>query len=131
MTGTTPPGKLAALADDHALAAARGHLDLRGDGVRAVLHADEGVLHDACHARVERERRAIAHEVGATGNCCLAREVLEFRVELGVAGQFILWAAGESGLLPVVGEASGAGDAWFDLVSVVSATLVDQFLRPR
>ena len=48
-----PAADAAALGDDHALRAAVGHLDLRGDGVRLVLDADDRALGEAAHAAVE------------------------------------------------------------------------------
>ena len=43
-------------------------LDLGGDGVVHALHVDEGVLHHAGHAGIDRERLAPAQQVGPAGD---------------------------------------------------------------
>ena len=58
-----PAAEAPALRDHRAVAAARGHFDLRRDHLGAVLHVDEDGLHHAGHALRERHRRPPAHEI--------------------------------------------------------------------
>ena len=62
------------------LAPAFGNFDLGGDGLRLVLHVEEGVFHHAGHAFGEGERGALAEQVGPAdrvGDGALEEAVVE------------------------------------------------------
>ena len=62
-----PAAEASALREDDAVGAALRAVDIGGDRQRAVLDVDEHVLRHALHAGVQRERRAVAHQVGPSG----------------------------------------------------------------